>query len=75
MKQISRLPDFVGAAVYVTGLVEFGSAFDDFDDADVRSSYSAGLLMETGVGLVAAVIAIGDDGSARFVFSLGRSFR
>ncbi len=75
LKQISRLPDFVGAAVYVTGLAEFGSAFDDFDDADMRSSYSGGLLMETGVGLVAAVIAVGDDGSARLVFSLGRSFR
>ena len=74
LKQISRLPNFVGAAVYLTGLAEFGSAFDDFDNAEVRSSYSGGLLMETGVGLV-AVMAVGDDGSARFVFSLGRSFR
>ena len=75
LKQISRLPDFVGAAVYLTALAEFGNAFDDINDSDVRSSYSGGLLMETGVGLLAAVMAIGDDGSARFVFSLGRSFR
>ncbi len=75
LKQMARLPDFVGEAVYLAGLAEFGSAFDDFDDAAVRSSYSGGLLMETGVGLVAAMIAVGDDGSVRFVFSLGRSFR
>ena len=75
LKQMARLPDFVGAAVYLTGLAEFGSAFDDFDDAAVRSSYSGGLVMETGVGIVAALVAVGDNGSVRFVFSLGRSFR
>ena len=75
LRQVARLPDFVGGSIFLTGLVELGSAFDDIDDAELRASFSGGLLMEMGVGTLVAVVAVGDDGSARFVFSLGRNFR
>jgi NTE family protein len=78
LRQVARLPDFVGGSIFLTGLVELGSAFDDIDDiddAELRASFSGGLLMEMGLGTLAAVVAVGDDGSTRFVFSLGRNFR
>jgi len=74
LRQIGRLPDFVGGPVYVAGWLESGSAFNDLDSADIRSSLSAGLIVETLLGPVVVGASVGDEGSAAFYFAIGRLF-
>lgn len=74
MREISRLPDILGGAVYLTGLVEVGSAFDDFDDAEYSFSAGGGLLMDTGIGPLFAIVSGGTGGEFKFYFTLGRFF-
>lgn len=74
LREISRLPDIMGGPVYLTGLVETGSAFDDFDDADFRFSAGGGILMETAIGPLFAIASGGTGGNFKFYFTLGRFF-
>jgi hypothetical protein len=74
LRTIGRLPDFVGGPVYIAGLAEVGSAHESIDQADFRFSGTAGLLMETALGPFFVAYGVGDDGSNRFLFSLGRWF-
>jgi NTE family protein len=74
LRTIGRLPDFVGGPVYIAGLAEVGSAYESIDQADFRFSGTAGLLMETALGPFFVAYSVGDDGSNRFLFSLGRWF-
>jgi NTE family protein len=72
LRTIGRLPDFVGGPIYVVGLGEVGSAYEKLDQADYHFSGTGGILMESALGPVFLGIAVGDDGSTRFLFSLGR---
>ena len=74
LREISRLPDIMGGPVYLTGLVETGSAFDDFDDADFRFSAGGGILMEIVIGPLLAIVSGGSGGDFKFYFTLGRFF-
>jgi NTE family protein len=75
LRTIGRLPDFVGGPIYIIGLAEMGSAYEDYDQADFRFSGTGGLLMESALGPFFIGYSVGDDGSTRFLFSLGRWFR
>ncbi len=75
MRTIGRLPDFVGGPIYALGLAEVGSAYDTFDMAEFNFSASAGVLLDTSVGPLFVGYAVGDDGSGRFYFMLGRFIR
>jgi NTE family protein len=75
LRTIGRLPDFVGGPIYIVGLAEVGSAYEELDNADFRFSGTGGLLMESALGPFFIGYSIGDDGSTRFLFSLGRWFR
>ena len=75
LRTIARLPDFLGGYVYATGIVESGSAFDDFDDAVWHVSVSGGVVMDTLLGPVLVAMAFGDEGSSRFYFTVGNLFR
>ena len=72
LRTIGRLPDFVGGPIYIIGLGEVGSAFEKIDLADYHFSGTGGLLMESALGPLFLGLSIGDDGSTRFLFSLGR---
>lgn len=72
LRTIGRLPDFVGGPIYIVGLGEAGSAYEEFDQADFHFSGTAGVLMETALGPFFIGYSIGDDGSTRLTFSLGR---
>lgn len=74
LREISRLPDIMGGPVYLTGLAETGSAFDDFDDADFRFSAGGGILRETAIGPLFAIASGGTGGNFKFYFTLGRFF-
>jgi NTE family protein len=75
LRVLGRLPDFVGGPVYVGGWVESGSAFDQIDMATIRTSVSAGVLLETALGPVFFGGSVGDEGSSRIYFTLGRLIR
>jgi NTE family protein len=72
LRTIGRLPDFVGGPIYIVGLGEVGSAYEKIDLADYHFSGTGGLLMESALGPLFLGLSIGDDGSTRFLFSLGR---
>ncbi len=72
LRTIGRLPDFVGGPIHVVGLGEVGSAYEKIDEADCKFSGSGGLLLESALGPLFIGLSIGDDGSTRFLFSLGR---
>jgi NTE family protein len=75
LRMMGRLPDFVGGPIYLGGWLETGSAFDDFDAATFHTSLTAGLLMDTALGALLLGGSVGDDGSTRFYFALGRTLK
>jgi NTE family protein len=72
LRTMSRLPDFVGGRIFLGGWLEVGSAFDEIDEAAFHTSFSAGLLMDTALGPFFLGGSVGEDGSTRFYFALGR---
>ena len=75
LREIWRLPDFLGGPVYALGFFEAGSAYDDRDMADWHASGSSGVVMETILGPLLIAGAFGDERSAKFYFVLGDLFR
>ena len=75
MREVARLPDFLGGAVLAGGWLEFGSAFDHWDDSTWDTNASAGLIAETLLGPVFVGGSVGGDGASRFYVGIGRIFR
>jgi len=71
LKALGRLPDVMGGPVYLTGLVEAGSVFDDFDTAQYRFSAGGGLVVDTALGPLFAIVSGGSGGELKFYFTLG----
>ena len=75
LRQVARLPDFLGGPLLLGSWVEEGSAFDTWRAADFDTNLSGGLIAETLVGAVFAGASTGFDGSWRFYLGIGRVFR
>ena len=75
LREVLRLPDFMGGAVLAGGWLEFGSAFDDWDTAAFETNGSIGLIAETLLGPVFVGGSAGSDGASRFYVGIGRIFR
>jgi NTE family protein len=75
LRQVARLPDFMGGAVLAGGWLEFGSAFDDWDTAAFDTNASLGIIAETLLGPVFVGGSAGSDGASRFYVGIGRIFR
>ncbi len=75
LRQVSRLPDFMGGPVFLGAWVENGSAFNSHEDADFHSHVAGGLIMDTLVGPVLLAVSAGLDGGWRTIFGVGRIFR
>jgi len=75
LREMGRMPDFIGGPVYVGAWSENGDAFDDLDDATLRSHLSGGLILETLIGPVILAGSAGFDGSWRTYIGIGRLFR
>ena len=75
LRQLGRLPDFVGGPVFAGGWLENGDAFDDWRDVSWRTNTSVGVIMETLVGPVVIAGTYGFDGRWRTYFGIGRVFR
>ncbi len=75
LRELSRMPDFIGGPIFAGAWVENGDAFDDWDDATLRSQVSGGLILETLVGPMILAGSAGFDGRWRTYLGIGRLFR
>jgi NTE family protein len=75
MRQVSRLPDFLGGPVFIGGWLENGSVFNSDKDADFNTHLAVGLVMDTLIGPVLVATSTGLDGGWRTIFGVGRIFR
>jgi len=75
LRQLGRLPDFMGGPVYAGGWLENGDTFNDWDLATWRTSISAGIIMDTLVGPVLIGGSTDFDGRWRTYIGVGRLFR
>ena len=75
LRQVSRLPDFMGGPVFAGGWVENADAFDDWSDAHWRTNGGIGVVMDTLVGPVLVAGSWGFDGRWRTYLGVGRLFR
>jgi NTE family protein len=71
---IGRLPDFLGDSIYLGSWIESGSAFNDIDDARLRTNVSVGALADTLIGPVLVGASFGFDGARRYYIGIGRLF-
>jgi NTE family protein len=75
LRQVGRLPDFLGGPVFAGGWLENGDAFDEWSRAGWRTNGAVGLVMDTLVGPVVVAGAWGFDGRWRTYLGVGRTFR
>jgi NTE family protein len=75
LRQLGRLPDFIGGPVYAGGWLENGDAFDEWASATVRTHASLGVIMDTLIGPVLVGGSAGFDGRWRTYIGVGRLFR
>jgi NTE family protein len=75
LRQLGRLPDFIGGPVFAGGWLENGDAFDDWSGATLRTHASVGLIMDTLIGPVLLGGSAGFDGRWRTYIGVGRVFR
>jgi NTE family protein len=75
LRQLGRMPDFLGGPIFAGGWLENGDTFDDWRDATVRTHVSLGVIMETLVGPVLVGGSAGFDGRWRTFIGVGRLFR
>jgi NTE family protein len=74
LRQIGRLPDFMGGPVYAGGWLENGDAFKDSADATWRTNASAAVVADTLVGPALLAGSFG-AGEWRIYIGVGRIFR
>jgi NTE family protein len=74
LRQIGRLPDFLGGPVFLGGWLENGSVWNRETDADFNSQLGAGLVLDTLIGPVMVGTGIGLDGGWRTFLGVGRIF-
>jgi NTE family protein len=75
LRQLGRLPDFMGGPVFAGAWLENGDAFNDWTDASWRTNASAGVILDTLLGPVIVAGSAGFDGRWRTYFGVGRIFR
>ena len=75
LRQVGRLPDFMGGPIFAGGWLENGDAFDEWSRAGWRTNGGVGLVMDTLVGPVIVAGSWGFDGRWRTYLAVGRTFR
>jgi NTE family protein len=75
LRGIGRMPDVLGANIFLGAWAEVGSAFDDWDTKDWKSDVTGGVILETLLGPVFLGGSVGFHGGGRFYVSLGPFFR
>jgi NTE family protein len=75
LRQIARLPDFLGGPVFAGTWLENGDAFDNWRDATWRSNGGAGVVLDTVLGPMILAGSWSFDGRWRTYLNVGRTFR
>ena len=75
LRELGRMPDFLGGPIFAGAWLENGDAFDDWNDATLRTHVSGGLILDTLVGPVILAGSAGFDGRWRTYIGVGRLFR
>ncbi len=75
LRQVGRLPDFMGGPVFAGGWLDQADAFDRWSDAAWRVNPGVGIVMDTLIGPVMVAGSAGFDGRWRTYFGVGRIFR
>ena len=75
VREIGRMPDFLGGPVHVGVWLENGDAFDSRDDLTWRTHLSTGLIVDTLIGPVLLGGSAGFDGRWRTYVGIGRLIR
>jgi NTE family protein len=75
LRQVGRLPDFMGGPVFAGAWLENGDAFEKWSLAGWRTNGGAGVVMDTLVGPVLVAGSWGFDGRWRTYLAVGRVFR
>ena len=75
LRELGRMPDFLGGPIFAGGWIENGDAFDDWNDATLRTHLSGGLILDTLLGPVILAGSAGFDGRWRTYIGIGRLFR
>jgi len=75
LRQVGRLPDFMGGPVYAGGWLDNGDAFDQWSHAGWRTNGGVGLVMDTIIGPVMLAGSWSFDGRWRTYIGVGRLFR
>lgn len=74
LRGIGRLPDFLGGPIFAGGWIENGSAFDDIDQARLRTNGSVGAVLDTLIGPMIVGGSFSIDGNWRYYVAVGRLF-
>jgi hypothetical protein len=72
LRQVARLPDFMGGPVFAGAWLENGDAFDKWSLASWRTNGGAGVVMDTLVGPVLLAGSWSFDGRWRTYVAVGR---
>ena len=75
LRQVGRLPDFLGGPVFAGAWLENGDAFDDWRDTTWRSNGGAGVVLDTIIGPMMLAGSWSFDGRWRTYVNIGRTFR
>jgi NTE family protein len=75
LRQVGRLPDFMGGPIFAGGWLENGDAFNDWSQMSWRVNGGVGLVMDTIIGPVIIAESFGFDNRWRTYLGVGRIFR
>ena len=74
LRQLGRLPDFLGGSIFAGGWLENGDAFNDWNKATFRTQAGVGLMADTLIGPVLVGGTVGFDGRWATYIAVGRLF-
>lgn len=75
LRQVGRMPDFMGGGIFVGGWLQNGAAFIDDEDADFNTHLAGAVVIDSLIGPVALGASAGLDGGWRTFITIGRLFR
>jgi NTE family protein len=74
LRQIGKLPTFLGNKIYGVALYDVGKVFSTFPVSRIQTDGAVGVIVQTLFGPMLLGTAVGESGHRRFVFQLGRIF-
>jgi NTE family protein len=75
LRELGRMPDFLGGPIFAGAWLENGDAFNVWKDATWRTHASGGIIMDTLVGPMILAGSAGFDGRWRAYIGIGPLFR